>query len=467
MAAQRWLARFVQESLGKMRRQQTELLRAVGAVLVVVIVLAQLMRPWGSSGCAKQPSGVPNGVGANVQWFSRDLQLAKAPKEMEDIPNGFVGGKFFIYNSTEFDFLETIVCYRRRNEGINIWSHEKKDVAQDMAELWMLNSLSQHPNRTLDPEEASLFYVPVLPVTSYMVGKCRNRTHKERMEQALNAISASPYFQRRHGADHLIICGWWRCREPLAPFREALHLNETSLLGISERLKDWSSWHCPEQIIVQPYVANTAITNSLSSTPFTQRRTTFFFAGCSRGLAVRKRLKILENVKGAFIHVHSNCADFKVDPQTYAAIISDSKFCMVPRGDTHTSRRFFDAIAAGCIPILQEDGVRAHLPFSWKINYDQFVVFAPRRVFVDEGLLLQYCLKLLNDEQNNFQLMHYLLLRARDELIWGSGDPFGRHSRPGNVGSNVLQEALWKVRPSDGNERSDKAACKSSWPKIW
>ncbi|CAN0412541.1 unnamed protein product, partial [Scytosiphon promiscuus] len=39
------------------------------------------------------------------------------------------------------------------------------------------------------------------------------------------------------------------------------------------------------------------------------------------------------------------------------------RFCFCPRGDTPSSRRLFDAIAAGCIPIVTETGV-AVLPFS-------------------------------------------------------------------------------------------------------
>lgn len=441
----------------------------VGAVAAAVILLARLLGLIAGSGCEQRPIGARASVETGKILFSRSAQLARAAKGVGGIPSDFAGGKFYIYNASEFDFFDTIVCYRRRNQGTNIWSHEKKDLAQDMAELWLLSSLSRHPNRTLDPEEASLFYVPVLPVTSFRAGRCRNKSHEERMQRAVDAIGASPYFQRRSGADHLIVCGWWRCAEALSQFREALRLNETSLLAISERLKKWSGWQCPEQIIIQPYVANTAITNSWSSRPFTERSTTFFFAGCSRGLAVRKRIRILRNVEGAFIDVHHDCENFSVDPATYASVIADTKFCLVPRGDSHTSRRLFDAIAGGCIPIVQEEGVRQHLPFSWKINYDQFVVFTPSRVFRDEGLLLLYCIKLLNAEGNDLELMHHLLLRARDELIWGWGDPFGSQSRLGNVGNNVLREALWKAAQSDRDGQPSGAArkCEYKWPTKW
>ncbi|CAN0485536.1 unnamed protein product, partial [Laminaria digitata] len=37
-------------------------------------------------------------------------------------------------------------------------------------------------------------------------------------------------------------------------------------------------------------------------------------------------------------------------------------FCFCPRGDTTSSRRIFDAISAGCIPVLTTDEAHA-LPF--------------------------------------------------------------------------------------------------------
>ena len=45
-----------------------------------------------------------------------------------------------------------------------------------------------------------------------------------------------------------------------------------------------------------------------------------------------------------------------------AARLVCPRFCFCPRGDTASSRRIFDALAAGCIPIVTENGKRV-LPF--------------------------------------------------------------------------------------------------------
>jgi len=50
----------------------------------------------------------------------------------------------------------------------------------------------------------------------------------------------------------------------------------------------------------------------------------------------------------------------------YVAALLNSRFCLHLQGDTTTSRRLFDAIAAGCIPVIIADGV--NLPFSSQVR---------------------------------------------------------------------------------------------------
>ena len=42
---------------------------------------------------------------------------------------------------------------------------------------------------------------------------------------------------------------------------------------------------------------------------------------------------------------------------SYQVMVAQSHFCLHLRGDTPTSRRFYDAIAAGCLPIVVSDEV--------------------------------------------------------------------------------------------------------------
>ena len=66
----------------------------------------------------------------------------------------------------------------------------------------------------------------------------------------------------------------------------------------------------------------------------------------------------------------------KADPKTLRGY-TNAKICLVPAGDTPTSRRLFDAMAAGCVPLLltpYEDIIR-NLPFPRAIDWSDTVLF--------------------------------------------------------------------------------------------
>ena len=64
------------------------------------------------------------------------------------------------------------------------------------------------------------------------------------------------------------------------------------------------------------------------------------------------------------------------DPSTLKAYLN-SKICLVPAGDTPTSRRLFDSMAAGCLPVLMApaEDIMPNLPFPNAINWPQTVLF--------------------------------------------------------------------------------------------
>jgi len=59
-------------------------------------------------------------------------------------------------------------------------------------------------------------------------------------------------------------------------------------------------------------------------------------------------------------------------PARYVTELLQSKCCLHLRGDTTTSRRVFDAVAAGCVPVLISDHM--HLPFANQLDWDAFSI---------------------------------------------------------------------------------------------
>ena len=59
-----------------------------------------------------------------------------------------------------------------------------------------------------------------------------------------------------------------------------------------------------------------------------------------------------------------------------------SDVCLVPKGDTPTSSRFYSAVACGCVPLVLSDDLGHHLPFSRRVNYS-FVQYLREKDFVE------------------------------------------------------------------------------------
>ena len=50
----------------------------------------------------------------------------------------------------------------------------------------------------------------------------------------------------------------------------------------------------------------------------------------------------------------------------YVRELRESQYCLHLRGDTSTSRRIYDALAAGCVPVIISDD--SHLPFKSQVR---------------------------------------------------------------------------------------------------
>ncbi|GAA0170442.1 glycosyltransferase [Lithospermum erythrorhizon] len=54
-------------------------------------------------------------------------------------------------------------------------------------------------------------------------------------------------------------------------------------------------------------------------------------------------------------------------------ILTSSKFCLNPAGDTPSSCRLFDAIVSHCVPVIVSDELE--LPYEDELDYSEFSVF--------------------------------------------------------------------------------------------
>ncbi|CAN0189359.1 unnamed protein product [Ascophyllum nodosum] len=295
----------------------------------------------------------------------------------------------YIYDDPALDFSDLIDCYRERY-GKSPWQDERADTAQDMGEIWLHRAMLDHPWRVLEPDKADVFYVPMYPVLSYklMLGpdakKCRGLTHNQRIKNAVAYLhTRSVYFQRFGGGDHVVVCAWWKCGNVFTPWQRMLL--RRVVLGINERhIQWWANWGCGGRLLTIPYTASSIITTPelFGGADSESRDIPFFFVGTARKRPERQNLKVVQELyPTSVINLGDSGFDWVMNATQYANHITRSKFCFCPRGDTLTSRRVFDAVAAGCIPVLVSTQVNS-MPFVHDgLDYKEFSIVAPAEGF--------------------------------------------------------------------------------------
>ena len=136
--------------------------------------------------------------------------------------------------------------------------------------------------------------------------------------------------------------------------------------------------------------------------------------------------------------------------QQSAMLMRRAKYCLVPRGDTPSSSRFYDAVACGCVPVVISDAFElAFAPppstehgserdsssnSGWPLDYSSAVIRVPEAEFVRAPVeALAQRLRLHNDRSG----------RERREALRRLSHEVDYRASGHAVADNFLA-ALWK-----------------------
>lgn len=337
--------------------------------------------------------------------------------------------KIYVYENSELDWSYLSSCYQDANNGLLPELDENEEHAQNMGEVWIHRAMLSHPRRVMDPSVANMFYIPLyitvssnaMPLAGSLL--CKGKTHRQRVEEALDYLEhRSLYFKRLGGADHFLACTWWRCGAAMG--NRARVVLSRAVLAINESPpahNDWAMWECTNRVVTVPYVASSKLTISgMEHHSKTERSIPFYFAGRVRGRPERENMGIIQkSIPESSIGVTS--WDWIDGPDVYAKRITDSKFCLCPRGDTQSSRRLFDSIAAGCIPIMTKSQItQGNVPFSNQLAYESFSFVYEDEVFLDENKLLKMAFVLNSIPDDHLVLKRKHLSFAHKALIYSN-----------------------------------------------
>ena len=363
---------------------------------------------------------------SEVQWHFRpgaDVKTSErscAPSGAEtralfDVKQGVVPPctPFYIDEEGDLSFRQLEECVLRVN---NIPSG---DVRQYLAHNWppgaeehltgwlLLDSLRSHPMRSMDPQ-VPVHFTGILPLLSFFMSDgCTFKwpleeksswEHTQRMERATSALRER--LERLENDAHrvyVVFVSFWERSNVVS--REMMKLANSRLgqrhVLLANQDHEWSA-DAPHNHVTIPYVPtfqlDVASHDEDALCDPAQRKYSIFFAGTMlrtgkgelRAGVMAQIAAVTEQSLIAYYTYPDPTLDTYAASEEYAARMRSSHFCLVAAGDSPTSRRLFDAIAAGCTPVYlgsseelarpwEEDG-QSNLPYPGVINWTSLVI---------------------------------------------------------------------------------------------
>lgn len=227
--------------------------------------------------------------------------------------------------------------------------------------------------RTYNPDDADYFYLPIIKDIDYRIALAKNGNRQSSpIEQALlDAIEKNnltlwkevfqvtdAYWKRNNGADHILVMP-----APVTNLRHQsnmrgffhymMQLNRPIFINV-ELSKSFIQEYpicAKKKIIVAPYPTtdpNVYSTINAKRNPSTLRDKLYFYHGGMHGSCIFVRQGLVG------IMQHKQLATMRGDRKRELGFLT-ATFCPIPVGDSPSSKRMYDVMHYGCIPVLLSD----------------------------------------------------------------------------------------------------------------
>ena len=240
-------------------------------------------------------------------------------------------------------------------------------IPEDLGEYYLYQQIVDSGWRTSKLSEADVVILDTFPVLSHAVGKCRGVEHYHRQQEVLQWLKRTNVTARI-----AFICASWTCKFALRNEQWRVLRERKARLLINELNPKRTNWRHDVKAygIVVPYSAHHEIRRNRYP-----KFVDFAFIGNRRDHGrfkdrVRRALVQLESEKGVMIKWAYPSRNHTTP--LYAEIMMHAKWCFCPRGDTSSSRRLFDAMIAGCLPVIISDNI--DLPFPDVVPYAEIAI---------------------------------------------------------------------------------------------
>ena len=314
------------------------------------------------------------------------------------------------------------------------------DSAEHMVDWWLLKRFERHPARVYDPDAAQLHVIGSPFTAAYRAHRgygalgqhgCGDRNAFYRRTAAIaRHLEGTPWWKQHGGRNFLILNSFYYLNDMLGPELLNTLLSGPAIFTSSDRnYVDFKAINETVTPTVVPYKAHYRLEDfawlQVDAQPKARTSSVMFHGSTGRGginayvegelrqeicdrlgpkladhslRCVQDQWKQAVAEETSALHVGAEIKSAKwvpphsapliladkgrvgtgklADPSTLEAYLN-SKICLVPAGDTPTSRRLFDSMAAGCLPVLMApaEDIMPNLPFPKAINWPQTVLF--------------------------------------------------------------------------------------------
>ncbi|KAL4186575.1 hypothetical protein AMTRI_Chr09g14790 [Amborella trichopoda] len=247
-------------------------------------------------------------------------------------------------------------------------------------ELIFHRRMNAHPCRVYDPSHALLFYVPFFAGLNAMKWHYRTNVSNELQDQLglelVRWLDTKSTWKKNQGKDHAFVLG-----EVTYNFRRSKNstwgtnfLELEALQNPTKVLIERHPWHPNDAAIPYPTYFHPRVDQDVKSwqtTASSSKRSKLiaFAAGTREGQVGALRARLMEQCTLAdqtcnFLNCSRSGTCEK--PERVVSLFMGSEFCLQPPGDSPTRRSVFDALVAGCIPVVF-DPFTAYYQYAWHL----------------------------------------------------------------------------------------------------
>lgn len=298
----------------------------------------------------------------HLRTHATDLVVFSGPSKASNVQATPSGHDLIIKRpstllSVPFYVYEELVWHNLTYGTQTLEQQLDKALMKQSEDYWFMKASLIHPLRTLNPDEAKLFVVPTLmnfvsdaiAMTWYdpQFQTCYNGLCNEQLLRHTETfLSHSPYYQRFHGSDHIMVLSNWYSTKRPDLFHRSPVISNLNLIHFE---KDKIN-HPHRSSFPSTYVGIPCNVSETKTSDFVFVGSLHEDANKEKKKRFRTRRKVCEWLQGSrYQHSIRVCGGNGV---AQCPALAQAKYGFHIRGDTYGANRLVDTLLSGTVPVF-------------------------------------------------------------------------------------------------------------------